>query len=290
MLQYQFVESVSKKTLLGIRFWDPALDAQIQDGLRVTLTPIENLRQVNTAFRTKSGVYAFNNVPGMHLYEAFASEAEEVSPPETKRFILDVVDSRRQFSAVSLLVDLPLPYDGLFLVDDNAGSPSTAPKGFNLYSSINRTASAQHTFVRGELIDRISDEPAAHALVRVQTEDEFSWYGLADAEGKFAIMMPYPLISSSFGSSPPTTDGTRLFQRTWDIDVAVMYEPLNQDLIDGALQPDYSSILSQSQGLIYTETPNNDDGEVSEIQAELVYGRDLILKTSDLSELYVQAS
>ena len=287
MLEYQFLESVSRKTLLGIRFWDPALDAQIWDGLRVTLFPIENDRKVRQAFRTRSGVYAFNNIPGMIELETVSSGLELTSPQLTRPYVLEVEDLKRQFSKVALLIDLPLNYSGIFLIDDDAGSPNTAPKGFNLYSSINRTATSQFIFVRGELIDRTTQEPASHALIRIQTDDEFNWFGISDEEGKFSVMMPYPFLNVSFGSSPPSSDGVRLFERTWDIELSVMYDPISHEQITGSDQPDYSSILSQNQAFVYTESPETDVGEATVLQAELRYGRDLIVKTAGFSELYI---
>ena len=291
MLNYQILERVSQISLLGIRFWDPALDVQILKGLRATLAPIENVRQVRHATRTASGVYAFNNIPGMLNFENGIESTEVLSPPGSpslsRTYLLEVEDSERRFTGVSLLIDLPLPYAGLFLVDDDAGSPSNTPKGFNLYSSITRSTARQYTCVRGELINRVTGLPAAHALVRVQTEDEFSWFGIADEKGRFAIMLPYPFLSVSFGGSPPTVEGIRLSERTWNIQVSVMYDLLTQQFIRGALRPDYSSILSQNQALIYTQAPETAAGEVAELQAVLVYGRDLIVKTDGFSELYV---
>lgn len=287
MVEYQLLESVSRKTLLGIRFWDPALDMQIRDGLRVTLFAVDNDRKVSQAFRTRSGVYAFNNIPGMLELETISNDVEVNSPQETKSYVLQVEDLKRQFSKATLLIDLPLDYNGIFLIDDNAASPNTAPKGFNLYSSINRNAASQFTFVRGELINRTTQEPASYALIQVQTDDEFSWFGISNEEGKFSVMMPYPFLSVSFGSSPPSSDGVRLFERTWDIELSVMYDPASREEIEGSDQPDYSSILSQNQAFVYTESPETDVGEVTALQTELIYGRDLIVKTAGFSELYV---
>ena len=285
--EYQFLESVAQKTLLGIRFWDPVLDAQIQDGLQVTLFPVDNTDKVSQAFKTRSGIYAFNNIPGLSEQETDTTEVNVGSPPETKSYVLNVEDTSRQFSSAALLIELPLPYSGIFLVDDNITSPSTVPRGFNLYSSIERSVTSQFVFVRGELINRITQEPAAHALVRVQTEDAFSWFAISDSEGRFSVMLPYPFLNISYGSSPPVSDGMRLFERSWNIELSIMYEPAAHEEISGAELPDYSSILSQSQALLYTESPESNLGEVSSLQVELVYGRDLIIKTAGFSKLYV---
>lgn len=288
-VEYQFLERISCKTLLGIRFWDVALNSQVGDGLQVSLHAQENTRKKISAFRTRSNVYAFASIPGMIQQEAHA-ETEISSPALTRSFIVEVQDAQRRFSPAAFIVDLPLPYDGIFLVDDNSSSPALTPRGFNLYSSAHRIAAPQFTFLRGDLLDRNSGQPAAYAVVRVENEEGFSWYGIADEEGKFAVMLPYPLLHIAFGSSPPTSDGIRLVERTWNVTVTVLYEPLNLTPLPGSDLPEYSSILSQGQAFLYTESPDTDVGEVSELQAELVYGRDVVITTAGFSELYVSAS
>jgi hypothetical protein len=294
-MEYQVLETVSKKTLLGIRFWDPSLNAQVSFGLSAILYPVDNHRKRVYAICSRSGVYAFNDIPGMLDVETASSNDEDAltSPMPTKQFVLKVNDPRKRFVSVALLIELPLPYNGLFLVDDSPGSPGNPPPGFNLYSSIYRHAASQFTFVRGDLINRVTGQPAANALVRVQTEDDFSWYGISNEEGKFAVMMPYPLLNISFGGSPSTSDGVRLFQRTWSVNISVLYAPLDQVSLADSELPDYSSILNQDQALIYPELPETIEspetvlGEVTEVQADLVYGRDLIIKTAGYSELYI---
>lgn len=288
MLNYRLVETVSRKTLLGIRFWDPALNTQIRSGLAAVLYPVENHRKQVYATCTRSGIYAFHKIPGMIDLETMPGDDEEAqpSPVPTSQFVLEVSDPKQRFSSVASSIELPLPYNGLFLADD-VGSPANQPQGFNLYSSIDRYAPTQFAFVRGDLITRVTGQPAAYALVRVDTEDGFSWYGISDEDGKFAVMMSYPSLDISFGSSPPASEGIRLFQRVWTVTVSVMYEPLAQAALPGSELPDYSSVLSQEQAFLYTESPETDEGEAMQMQDDLEYGRDLIVNTAGFSELYI---
>lgn len=288
MQEYRLLETVTRRTQLGIRFWDPAMNEQIRSGLMAVLYPVDNQRKKVVATCTRSGNYVFNGIPGMFELETVSSEDNSVtSPVDSRQYVLEISDSLQRYSTVALQVELPLPYKGLFLVDDEGSSPALAPRGFNLYSSINRRTASQFIFIRGDLIDRNSGKPAAHALVQVETENGFSWYGISDADGKFAVMMPYPYLSIAFGSSPPSSDGLRLFQRTWILNISVFYEPLGQESLPGSVLPDYSSVLNQNQALIYIESPDTDVGEVAQMQADLVYGRDLIVKTTGYSELYI---
>ncbi len=142
MLEYRHLETVSRKSLLGIRFWDPALNAKIGFGLDAVLYPLDNIRKRVSANYTRSGIYAFNNIPGMYDVETQSQDEAAASPPASRQYVLEVQDTRERFAPVALQIELPLPYNGLFLVDDDSGSPATAPRGFILYSSINRPAAA----------------------------------------------------------------------------------------------------------------------------------------------------
>lgn len=287
VLNYQFLESVSRRSLLGIRFWDSALNAQIHSGLIAVLHPYENSRKKVYASCTRSGIYVFNSIPGMLDAETQQDDQTQASsPPETQQYVLEVHDPKGRFTSVAVLVTLPLPYNGLYLVDNDLGSPANAVRGFNLYSSITRAASSQYAFVRGDLLIRDTEgpEPAAHAVVKVDTEDGLSWFGISDKNGKFAVMMPYPFLDISFGSSPPTSDGVRLFQRNWVVTISVQYEPLAQLRLPGSELPDYLSVLNQQQANIYEDLEEEDEVDMA---VRLEYGRDLILRTEGFSELYI---
>ncbi|ESQ15771.1 MAG TPA: hypothetical protein DDY14_09280 [Chromatiaceae bacterium] len=285
--EYRLMERVKRRTLLGIRFWDPALDAQIADGLRVTLTPVENTRRTITAYRTRSGIYAFDNIPGLHVLETAWDDDSIGSPPPTHSYVLDIEDASGRFSGVAQVVYLPLPYPGLFLIDSDPGSPNDSTKGFSLYSSITRTPPAQYACVCGDLVDAHSGMPAADALLRVRTDDGSSWYGLSDREGRFSVLMPYPYLHVAYGSSPPLSDGLRLFQRTWNITLSVQYSPASLDPVPGSDKPSYISILNQGQALIYPQLPGSPAGGFDELITQLNYGRDLVVSTDGVSELHV---
>lgn len=287
VVDYRLVERLARRTLLGIRFWDPALDAQIKDGLKVTLAPVDNTGKTIEAYRTRGGIYAFDNIPGMRELETGLDDRGIGSPLQTRSYVLNVDDGSGRFSGVAQVVSLPLPYPGLFLVDSDIGSPGEITKGFNLYSSITRTPPSQYVCVRGELIDADNGLPAADALVSVRADDGSSWYSLSDREGKFSVMMPYPYLHVAFGSSPPVNDGMRLFQRTWNLALSVLYSPSALEPVPGSDKQSYFSVLNQSQALIYQHTPGSAAGEIEELTTQLSYGRDLVVSTDGFSELYV---
>jgi hypothetical protein len=285
--RHQILERVGRRTLLGIRFWDPALDVQIRDGLQVTLTPLESGAKSLGAYLTRSGIYAFDGIPGLHDLETRVTGPAAVSPDMQRAFVLQVEDRSGQFTGAAQIVQLPLPYPGLYLVDSEIGSPGERPRGFNLYSSVNRQPIAQYTSVRGQLMDTDSNLPAAHALLRIQTEEGSSWYGLSDGNGQFSVLLPYPFLHVTYGSSPPVNDGVRLFQRVWNLSLAVMYAPSALEAVPGTDRPSYFSILNQGQALIYQHSPGSATGEVIELTTQLNYGRNLVVATDGFSELYI---
>lgn len=285
--QYQVTERVGRRTLLGIRFWDPALDTQIHDGLSVTLSPADNTDKTVTAHRTRSGIYAFDGIPGLYDLETGGDGSTVASPAQLHAYVLDVEDLTGQYSGVAQVINLPLSYSGLFLVNSNTGSPAQPAKGFNLYSSITRMPQAQYTCIRGELINTQNNQSASNALVKVQTEDGAVWYGLSDDDGKFSVLMPYPVLHVTYGSSPPVNDGIHLFQRTWNITLSVMYAPSAQQAVPGSDKPGYSSILSQSPALIHPQAPGSPPGGSNQLTLQLNYGRDLVVSTDSFSELYI---
>lgn len=287
VLDYRLMERVHRRTLLGIRFWDAALDAQIGDGLTVTLAPVENTGMTIAAYRTRSGIYAFDNIPGMRDLENSRDDDSVGSPPPTRSYVLDIDDTSGRFSGVAQVVNLPLPYRGLFLVDGDIGSPGEITRGFSLYSSITRTPPSQYVCVRGDLVNTDSGLPAADALVRVRTDDGSSWYGLSDREGRFSVLMPYPYLDVAYGSSPPVSEGLRLFQRTWNITLTVQYSPASLEPVPGSDKPSYFSILDQGQALIYPQLTGSPVGGVDELVTQLNYGRDLVVSTDGVSELHV---
>lgn len=285
---YKVIEKTATYTPLGIRFWDPVLDNHIRDALTVTARPESSPRPVRTAYRTQSGVYAFNGLPNMRDIEnGFIGVDSASSPPVSYGFVIEVTDGQQRYVDVGFKVTLPLPYKGLFLSDLSSSPPGSSLKGFHLYSAPNRTPPAMITAVRGEVFDNSADQPAAQAVVRVTTEDEFSWFGLADTQGRFAALMPYPTLIDGIGGSPSAINRKHLYEQTWNLTIEVLYEPTQLQQLPNSIMKDYHSILNQRQADIWPISP--DDGgqpAVNQI-VQLNFGKDVILKTEGLSKLLI---
>ena len=119
------VEHLSIITTLGIRFWDPAFDVPVNDGLAVTAYPFGARRPATTAFSTPSGASAFQGLPG--LLESEYPRGDPPSPgslPASHRFLIEVTDSAARFLPVAFFVDVP--FKGIFPTDSPPGPSAVA--------------------------------------------------------------------------------------------------------------------------------------------------------------------
>jgi len=266
----EILEELSVFSPLGIRFWDPLLEAQIRDALHVTARPATGRGLVVKAFRTASDVYAFRKLPGLLEYGL-----EDATT--SHRFIIKVEDSRRRFLTAAFAVDLPLPYRGVFL-SGAVSSPSVAPpNGFYLYSAPTRPIPSWLTAVRGELIDRDTGKPAAHAVIHI-TVGQKSWDGLADEAGRFVVLLPYPT---------PTNRKKPLFEQTWDIRAEIRYEPDRLEKLPDTTTPDYLSILTQAPAQLSIRQPENNAVASDKWLGKLQFCQELMLRTEGKSSLVI---
>lgn len=284
------LETLGTFTPLGIRFWDPVLDTQVRDELLVRAWPDPGLRPVTAAFRTASDVYAFRGLPGLRALEtppASGSQEPPESPPAGRRFVVEVEDARRRFLPAAFAVELPLPYRGLFLVGAGSGSPAEpVPRGFLLHSAPSRPCPPWLAAVRGELAERDGGAPAAHAVVRVLIPGEPVWHGLADAEGRFAALLPWPTLAEGLGGSPAGSQGP-LSARSWSVRVEVLYEPGRREALPGTAVPDSLSVLRQGAAGVWPVGPDDGGAEETGWDGELAYGGELVVRTEGLARLLV---
>lgn len=299
-LNFVMFEQLERRTIftpLGIRFWDPVRDTQISDDLVVTARPKTTSRPIVRAFKTESGIYAFQGLPCLYDVEHSTNNLTlGASPPNTKSFIIEVKDKQRRFLPIVFCVDLPLPYNGVFLkgvsCSTTLSSPpaSTAP-GFYLFSAPTRSAAPGLAVIRGNLVDYSTQRPAAHAVLEVEVKDQKTWYGVADERGCIAILFPYPGINSTLGISPPGTLKIALDQQQWELAIRVRYAPHTLVFQGRSSTPDLRSIWSQSLGVIWPTCLGSPvtESAVQEWSTVLKFGQELILLSEGLpkSELWI---
>jgi hypothetical protein len=283
-------EIFSHFTPLGIRFWDPVTDRQIVDGLNVTAYPLENPNKRVNSFRTRSNIYSFSHLPGMRDLELEITPIDAIpSPPQQKPFVIQIKDSLNRYIDVSFKTALPLSYSGVFLTRISGSPAQESPRGFYLYSSVSRNLPNIYAVVRGELVDNVTGASASHALIKVLTEDNETWFGIADEKGRFVVVFPYPNLADGFGGSPSALRGP-LHEQSWNINLEICYSPSSQKVIPGSTVPVYPSILKQSVANIFPFDTAVSSPSLAQLPLLLEFNQPTITKTDGQHILFVSSS
>ncbi|MFN7937170.1 MAG: hypothetical protein U0R19_27850 [Bryobacteraceae bacterium] len=279
------VEVVQVFTALGIRFWDTALDVPVSEGLVVKAYWSETDYPPVEAFRTKSGAYAFQGLPGMHAVEYPENGGSLPSLPVKKTYQISVEDVSGRFLPMVFGVDLPLDYPGLFLSGDTASLPGAPGRAF-LITAPTRPIVSGLAQVRADIWDADNACPAAHAILRVQFGSDF-WTGIANQNGSALVTFPFPISERLRLGSPPGSGQGSVSDSRWPVRVTVRYQPsrLRYPLADRSDVPErwkslpsLRTILGQQQvPMIVRDNPLS---ETAEWNAELTFRQPLVVKTA----------
>lgn len=263
------LETTLTTTLLGIRFWDPALDRQVADSLVVTARRALPGSARVAAFITSSGIYAFQGLPGMRELENRPLVESFTAP--SRDFIVEVADLQRRYLPVTFRVTLPLRGSGLYVP---VGSPpGDEHQGFFLFSAPTRSPLSGMAIVRASLVDDVTGAPASHAFVEVDTGGE-RWYGIADERGQVAVVFPYPMFTGAVGLSPP---GPAPSRQQWPTSIRAFYSPAALSYPPDGTIPDLASIFRQSGAGIITGGIGD---PFAQIDPALAFGRELVLRSA----------
>lgn len=276
------LETTTTFTLLGIRFWDVALDRQITDDLFVAAWPLTAPSRVTSAARNHSGIHAFHHLPGMRRWEqATGEDILAVDPSDRTRFVIAVSDRQQRYFPVVFTVDLPLPYLGIFPTAVPTSPLATAYPGFYLFSAPTRSVTPGLAVLRTQLLEANSEQPAAYAVLEADVHGQ-TWYGLSDERGIATILFPYPLFTSTLGASPP--GGPPLSEQQWPVTLRARYEPSAQAALPGAALPALNSLFAQAAASLW---PTEMATAVPQLTFTLIFGQELVLRTGTLSTLWV---
>jgi hypothetical protein len=285
----QSVDRISIVTTLGIRFWDAAADAQITDGLVVTAYPEGARRPATQAFRTPSGVYAFQGLPGLHDVEYPSGDLPGPgSLPETNRFLVEALDQGSRYLPAAFYVDAP--FSGIFPTDLPRGPNSAAPPGFFMFSAPTRQASPFVAAVRAQLSERLdakTDRPAAYAVVEVDVPSGDTWIGLADDRGAVAVLFAYPTFTGTSNAASSLVPSTAVPHQSWPLTMRVRYQPSSLSFPPGSSLPDLRSVLAQAPAAIWTQRAVPPGQAVSQIGVTLVFGQEVVMRSAGESVLLV---
>jgi hypothetical protein len=281
------LERQTTLTLLGIRFWDPATDRQVRDGLKVVVRP-QTAPQLSIAARlTPSGIYAFQGLPGLAVAEyplvdrppGDLFDQPPGSPPAVHPYWVDVADRYGRFSPLRFDLTLPLPYRGVYRPAANGSPPENSPDRVYLFSSPARQAAPGLAVIRTCLQLRATGEPAAFALLEVEVAGR-RWYGVADRRGCTAVFLPYPTFITQLGASPP---GLPPADQQWPVSARLRHDPALAAGLDERTIPDLRQIRNQPQVNLWPTA----DQPVDEASWTLTYGAELILRTDERPSLWL---
>lgn len=259
-------ETLTLRTLLGLRLLDAATDRLVREGVRVTARPVGGGRTTE-GYRTASGAIAFGVLPGLR---ALAVPGPDPVPPD-REFWVEVADLAGRFATTRARISVPR----------RAGSPPEAVSAlgdYYLFSRPGRTPPPGVGEIRLDL--EAGGAPAAHAVVEAEIAGR-THFGLADADGGTVVYVPYPPASIALVGSPPE-GAAPLADQTWPVTLRVRYEP---DAVVYAPShrggpetvPDLASLFGQGFGT-WTALASADRTE------DLRLGEPLVLRAAPLPE------
>lgn len=276
--------------MLGIRFWDPVYGHLINNDLKVIAWPEKYPSLICKAIRTATGLYTFQGLAGLRSYE-FANYTLLESPIAQRKFLVQIMDLQHRFLPVVIGILLPRPGNGVYPngIDppNNQGDPWP---GVPLFTTPMRTAPPGIAVIRSQLIDYVSQKPAAYALARINLNGK-NWYGIADNRGSLAVHLPYPKMNTITVGTTTSTITAPFSDQVWDFKLKVFFNPNKptykpdgvKHLKESAL-PDLKDIMEQpAVKLVHTQGVD----AVNEHTYQLSYGKELVMKTNGKSELYI---
>jgi hypothetical protein len=275
----QVLERISVVTPLAVRFRDEATGGFFSDGLSAVVYPQGDLELAVSGRINRSGIFVFRNLPGLRQVEQGSGDAGFWAAQAPRfDFVLEARDSAGRFLPWSLGVKLPQRH--LLGIGFDISSPPASPPAFQtgsdtaflpLYSAASRPVPEGMGVLRTELWDAIAGEPAAWALVEAKAGEQRTVTGMADADGRVMLPLPYPKPVLALGSplGSPLGGGGPITQQSWPVAFTVRYRrrapaPPIPDLADVLRQPPVTAWQETSRVTAWTG-------------ATLRYGRELVL-------------
>lgn len=283
----QTIDSLTMVAPLGLRFRDEATGDFVGDGLNVAVYEPGKPAGKTQAVANPSGIYVAHHVAGLMAVEHGLGDAQFWSNlPPKKSFVVAVTDEARRFQPFQ--IDVQLPERGvLSWVSPFGPSPPDEAASIPLYSSAVRKVPAGMAVLRADLWDATNDVPAAWTVVEAYIDSQLIARGVADDQGRLALLFAQPAprrftaASPPTFSSPPGATGLPLTEQTWSINLRAYYQRTDPPpLLPGEFAPerqlpDLRAILSQPEANLWADPERT----MTLDTVSLSYGRELILKS-----------
>lgn len=255
------LEAVQRNAALGIRFWDIAGPSTVLDGLQVEIFPIHNPARRKPLLPNASGIYVGHTINGLRDFEFNPAEPAKLpwntasnSPPSGYR--IEVRDPQGRFlpcafdadlprrGAMDLIAVEPLASAWATLVPSN---PATPPRplafGVPLFSAPSRPVPQPLAVVYAQLRERGTLAVPAWSLLRVLINGVQCGLGMADQQGRVAVVFPYPEPPRRALSSPPEARS----DFRWTVQLSACWSPASPPATSAPEIPDLAEVLAQLQ-------------------------------------------
>ncbi len=244
------LESVQRNAALGLRFWDTAAATSSIDGLEVDVFPRARPGSRTRALVNRSGVYVALGIAGLREFEF--SDAPDPWAGALRPYRVEVRDPLGRF--LPLAFDADLPQLGLYTWREDwfspprvvslPGQPGSPPQflieRIPLFSAPQRPLPEPLAVVYAQLREAGTERAAAWALASASIDGEVRGLGLADGEGRIAVMFPYPEPPRVTLSSPPTAHN----DFHWQVALQAYYQAGSPPQAAAAI-PDLGAVLAQ---------------------------------------------
>ena len=273
---------------LGLRFCDLMSGVLVGDGLDVQVYPSGNPTTKVPAVANRKGVYVLHHAPGLRDLEHGEGDQEFWQNVPARNFVIEVNDNQRRFQPFQFTASLPAK--GVYeWIGPVPGSPPTPVESIPLYSSPVRSVPSGMAVVRAELWDTSNNTAASWGVIEASLNDRVVARGIADEQGRIALIFPYPAprpfaISSppaSPMSSPPAASSLPLTEQVWPIRLRALYTPVRpiasppNSFETKPELPELRFTLSQPEATIWADAAFTEPL----LEASLQYGHELVLQS-----------
>ena len=221
MTTVRVMERFARNSGLGLRFWDVARATSVADGLRVEVYPRANPRVRARAVANRSGIYVVHQLPttapppGPRDFETSDLDPQDLWPATTHAYRVEVSDPSGRF--LPLVFDADLPARGLFswlapwisppqpvaLPGEDGSPPAPLIGRVPLFSAPSRPVPDPLAVLYAQLRESGTGRDAAWCLLTVTIAGAVCGIGLADEQGRVAVIFPYPEPPRRSLASPP---------------------------------------------------------------------------------------
>jgi hypothetical protein len=268
-------ERVAITCPLGVRLFDVATNIVVSDDLLIQAYQPQNATRRVDAVANRSGVWAFHGLPGLRRFEYDPDDERRWTSglPVARTFVIEVIDKEGRFLPCRFLAEAPARVQSS---GAETGSPPGLPlRTVPLFSSPARALPGGLAVVRTQFFEATTEKPAPWVLTEVSATvfgRIVTARGLADRQGRLALIFPYPEPANVSLGSPPGGGPQLLSEQRWTLNFRAWY---NFDLAPADFA-DLDSVLALAATSPVTLL---DLGSPSTVfaNAELVFSRELIV-------------